>query len=303
MSLARALSKKSEARVDISDLNKDYMADEKNYPRMVLYFIQLACFVFLLNAVDSQNWYSGNLELDYTEGVPTGTSMEIQLDVDKDSADGDIKIDGFFSYLDWQSTRNDTTIPSDKSSQESDFDVKPLSEIQEDLPLMIKIAISVSSVLMILSFFKIKYRSILGILNSSLALYILFTIIILAPIGYIGDFDFTSGMSTEDKGESTIHQSFEGTPEIKLGENLELNYIFTVDGFDLGLVNTSQLDTVIENEPSNDHPSYFKIEGKAGMRYGTFVTEYLWVCMVIFVVSPLIMSLRERTKISKPLTL
>ncbi|MEL0100349.1 MAG: hypothetical protein VW862_01445 [Euryarchaeota archaeon] len=279
------------------------MADEKNYPRMVLYFIQLACFVLLLNAVDSQNWYSGNLELDYTEGVPTGTSMDIQLDVDKDSADGNLKIDGFFSYLDWQSTRNDTTIPSDEFNEKSEFDVKPLSDIQEDLPLMIKIAISMSSILIILSFFKVNHRSILGIVNSSLAFYILLTMVILAPIGYLGDFDFTSGMATEDKGESTVHQSFQGTPEIKIGENLELNYIFTVDGYDLGLVNTSQLETVIESEPSSDHPSYFKIEGKAGMRYSTFVTEYLWACMMIFFATPIFMSFREWTKVSKPLAL
>ena len=279
------------------------MAEDRNYPRMVLYLIQLFCLVLLLNAVETQNWYSGDLDLDYTEGLPAGTSMDIELNVDKESADGKLKIGGFLKFMNWQSIRNDTTIPSEDIQRDSDFEVKPLSEIQQMLPVLVKIAISITIVLVILSYFQVNYRSILGFVNSSLALYILFTILILAPIGYLGDFDFTSGMANQDNGESTVHQSFDGSPEMKLGENLELNYVFIIDGYDLGLVNTSQLTDVIENEPGEGHRSYFKIEGKTGITYSTFVTEYLWVCALTFVSIPLFMTLRDWTKISKPKSL
>ena len=279
------------------------MAEDKNYPRMVLYLIQLFCLVLLLNAVESQTWYSGNLDLDYTEGLPAGTSMDIELSVDKESSDGKLEIGGFLTFMNWQTTRNDTTIPSEDVQADTEFEVKPLSEIQQMLPVLVKITISITMVLVILSYFHVNYRSILGIVNSSLALYILFTILILAPIGYLGDIDFTTGMVGQDEGESTVHQSFDGSPEIKLGENLELNYVFTIDGYDLGLVNTSQLTDVIENEPGEEHRSYFKIEGQTGISYSKFVTEYLWVCVLIFFSAPLFMTFRDWTKISKPKSL
>ena len=279
------------------------MAEDKNYPRMVLYLIQLFFLVLLLNAVESQTWYSGNLDLDYTEGLPAGTSMDIELSVDKESSDGKLEIGGFLTFMNWQTTRNDTTIPSEDVQADTEFEVKPLSEIQQMLPVLVKITISITIVLVILSYFHVNYRSILGIVNSSLALYILFTILILAPIGYLGDIDFTTGMVGQDEGESTVHQSFDGSPEIKIGENLELNYVFTIDGYDLGLVNTSQLTEVIENEPEENHRSYFKIEGKTGITYSAFVTEYLWVCVLVFISTPFFMTFRDWTKISKPKSL
>ena len=277
------------------------MAEKKNYPKMVLHIVQLVCLVLLLNAVETQNWYSGKVSLDYVEGIPTNTSIEVNLDVDKDSADGSIRIDGFLSYRNWQNIRNDTTIPSDEVMEESDFEVTPLSEIQETLPILVKIAIAMTSLMVILCYYGINYRSLFGILNTSMAFYILFTLIILAPIGYFGDFDYTSGMQMDrNEGESSVHQSFDGSPEISISDNLELNYIFTTDGYDLGLVNTSQLDDVIENEPSEDHRSYYKIDGIAGIEYSAFVTEYLWACAVLFFAVPFGISFRDRVKIDKP---
>ena len=110
-------------------------------------------------------------------------------------------------------------------------------------------------------------------------------------------------MVGQDEGESTVHQSFDGSPEIKIGENLELNYVFTIDGYDLGLVNTSQLTEVIENEPGENHRSYFKIEVITGITYSAFVTEYLWVCVLVFISTPFFMTFRDWTKISKPKSL
>ena len=84
------------------------------------------------------------MDVTYTEGLPASSGMEVELEVDQSSADVSIHIDGFITFMQWQNTRNDTTIPSTDSSDSSDFDsseLKPLSIIDE-IPIMSKIAFS-----------------------------------------------------------------------------------------------------------------------------------------------------------------
>ena len=280
------------------------MAEGKNQKYLVLYAIQAISLVLLLNAVNSQIWYSGSVEVDYSEGLPAGSGMNLDIDVDKDSADGKIQIEGFLTYMQWQTTRNDTSIKLNETSERGEFgQITPLSEIQETLPLLIKISICFSVIIGLLFFFGVKGRSIIGILNSFLVIYIIFTLLILAPLGYIGDMDFTSGLSADEEVTSVVHQSFTGEPEISINPTLKLEYGFESGGYDLGLVYKDNITEVVDSPPGDDHESYFELEGVAGIEFGSFVTEFLFAGLFLFVIIPLSTSTYMWIRIDKPSTL
>ena len=280
------------------------MAEGKNQKYLVLYAIQAISLILLLNAVNSQIWYSGSVEVDYSEGLPAGSGMNLDIDVDKDSADGKIQIEGFLTYMQWQTTRNDTSIKLNETSERGEFgEITPLSEIQETLPLLIKISICFSVIIGLLFFFGVKGSSIIGILNSFLVLYIIFTLLILAPLGYIGDMDFTSGLSADDDVTSVVHQSFTGEPEISINPTLKLEYAFESGGYDLGLVYKDNITEVVDSPPGDDHESYFELEGVAGIEFGSFVTEFLFAGLFLFVIIPLSTSTYMWIRIDKPSTL
>ena len=137
------------------------MRGEKPYADMLLRVVQLVVLFSLIQAVNTQVWYTGVVDIDYTEGLPEGAGLEVELEVDNQSADGSIHVDGFITYMNWQNSRNDTTIASESEDYDGEeMDFKPLSEVQEEVPIMAKIAFSLAVLLFGLTFFRIKYRPI-----------------------------------------------------------------------------------------------------------------------------------------------
>ena len=140
------------------------MREGKPYAKLLLHAVQLVVLFSLIQAVNSHIWYTGVVDVEYTDGLPKNSGMEVELEVDQDSADVSIHIDGFITFMQWQNTRNDTTIPSDESQEKSDFesgDIKPLSELQEEIPIMTKIAFVLALLLAGLAIFQLKYSWII----------------------------------------------------------------------------------------------------------------------------------------------
>jgi len=275
------------------------MREGKSYAKLLLHVAQLVILISLIQAVNTQIWYTGVVDIDYSEGLPEGAGLEIKLEVDQQSADGSIHIDGFLTYMQWKNTRNDTTIDVESvESYEGGMDITPLSEVQENVPLHAKIALALGILMLGLTFFEIKNRAILGLILNGLVLWIIISLTILAPIGYFGGMDFGTG-TPESDGESTVHQSVEGEPKFDLISG-ELDYNFVIEGYDLGLVNHSELDAVIADPPGEDHRSFIAMDGVAGIHYGSFVVELIWAWLVLFVATPIIIGFTNRVRIDKP---
>jgi hypothetical protein len=275
------------------------MREGKPYAKLLLHVAQLVILISLIQAVNTQIWYTGVVEIDYSEGLPEGASLEIELEVDQQSADGSIHIDGFLTFMQWQNTRNDTTIDAESvESYEGEMDITPLSEVQENVPLYAKIALALGILMLGLTFFEIKNRAILGLILNGLVLWIIISLTILAPMGYFGGMEFGTGPQDPDR-ESTVHQTVEGEPKFDLISG-ELDYNFVIEEYDLGLVNHSELDAVVANPPGDDHRSFIAMDGSAGIHYGSFVIELIWAWLVLFVATPIIIGFTNWVRIDKP---
>ena len=280
------------------------MRKGRPYGKLFLHALQFTVLLLLVQAVNNQIWYTAVADIEYTEGLPERAGMEIELEVDQDSADAKIEFTGFFSWVQWQSESNDTTIPSDNEDKEErpqDMDFKPLSEVQDDVPLLVKIASLLSLMMLGLAFFDTKFRGILGIILNLVVLWIIISLVILAPLGYVGELDFTGGPDStgKDEGESTVHGTFKGSPSIDLFDG-ELDYDFATTGYDLGLVNQSELDDVIASPPGEEHRSYYEMEGMAGIHYSQFVVELIWAWLVLFLIAPITIGFFNQVRIEKP---
>ena len=277
------------------------MREGKPYAKLLLHLAQFVVLFSLIQAVNTQVWYTGVVDIEYTDGLPAGAGMEVELEVDQKTADGSIHIDGFITFMQWQNSRNDTTIDSTDSEDydRESMDFTPLSEIQEDVPILAKIAFSLGVLLLGLTFFQVKYRALIGLALNGLVIWIMISLIVLAPLGYIGGMDFGAGSFDDDEGESTVHQSTEGSPSIDL-LNGELEYVFTTKSYDLGLADKSELDDVIANPPGKEHRTYLEMDGVAGIHYSPFVVEIVWAWFVLFFVAPTGIGFFNRIRIEKP---
>ena len=300
--VASLKNRKDQARIETSDrAPPSIMREGKPYAKVLLHLAQFVVLLSLLQAVNSQVWYTGVVDIQYTDGLPEGAGMEVELEVDQKTADGSIHIDGFITFMQWQNDRNDTTIPATDSEEFDDesMDFTPLSEIQEDVPIMAKLALSLGILLLGLTYFEIKNRAIIGLILNGLVIWILISLIILAPLGYVGGMDFGAGAFDDDEGESTVHRSTEGSPSLDL-LNGELDYEFTTKSYDLGLADKSELDDVIANPPGEEHRTYLEMDGVAGIHYGPFVFEMLWAWLTLFVMAPFAIGFINRVGIDKP---
>ena len=259
--------------------------------RVALHIVQVLVLFSLLGVIANQMWYSANLDTEYTVGKPAGAGIEIDLVVDQDSADGKIHINGFFTWLNWQNARNDNSIAGETYS--SEVELTPLSELQQSIPVMVKIAAALSILLFVLNMYQLKNRWLIGLILNGLVFWILISLIILAPLGYIGDFDFEKSSNRQ----TMVHQSTEYSYDLKYG-SVELD--FKTTGFDLGLVNYSELDEIIANPPGIDHPSYIEMEGKMVVAQGKFVSQLTVFWMIFFLLAPLGLSVAERAQIECP---
>ena len=277
------------------------MREGKPYAKLLLHAVQLVILFALIQAVNTQIWYTGVVAIEYSEGLPKGAGMEVELEVDQQSADGIMHIDGIFTYMQWQTTRNDTTIPSESiEARDTTIDITPLSEVQEDVPVLAKVASALGILMFGLALFQIKNRAILGLILNGLVLWIIISLVILAPLGYIGGMDFGTGAQDRgDERESTVHQSLKGSSSINLF-NGELEYEFVSKSYDLGLVNQSDLDEVIAKAPGEDHRSFIEMDGVAGIHYSSFIVELVWAWLVLFIAAPMIIAFNDRVGIDKP---
>lgn len=288
----------------MQDLKQDgtppsFMRKGKPYAKLLLHLAQLVILISLIGAVNNQTWYSGVVDIEYTEGLPKGAGFELELEVNQTRADGSIHIDGFLTFMQWQNTRNDTTIPAESAEDYGgDSDFTPLSEIQESVPIFANIALGLGILLLVLTFFEIKNRAIIGLVLNGLVLWIIISLVILAPLGYVGGMEFGTGTQNADR-ESTVHQSLEGEPQFDLLSG-ELDYNFVTEGYDLGLVDASNLEEVIDKPPGKDHRSFISMDGTAGIHYGSFIIELIWAWLVLFVATPMIIGFVNFVRIDRP---
>lgn len=275
------------------------MREGKAYGKLLLHVAQVIILFSLIQAVNTQTWYTGVVDVEYSEGLPKGSGMEVELEVDQESADGSIHIDGFITFMNWQNTRNDTSIPAETAEYgDNQMDLIPLSEVQQDVPMYSKIALALGILLLGLTFFEIKNRAIIGLILNGLVFWILVSLIVLAPLGYIVGMTFVTG-SIDDDGESTVHRSIEGSSSIDIFDG-DFDYNFEIKEYDLGLVNQNDLEEVIAESPGEEHRSFIEMDGQAGIHYGAFVFELFWAWLLLFVASPVVFGLVNRVSIEKP---
>tara|TARA_X000001036_G_scaffold234412_1_gene218874 strand:- start:649 stop:1530 length:882 start_codon:yes stop_codon:yes gene_type:complete len=276
------------------------MREGRPYGKLLLHLFQIVILFSLIQAVNNQTWYTGVVDIEYSEGLPKGAGMEVELEVDQKSADGSIHIDGFITFMQWQNDRNDTSIPSDSTKvQGNTMELTPLSEVQEDVPLLAKVASGLAILMFGLTFFQVKNRAILGIILNLLVLWIVISLVVIAPLGYLGGMDFGTGQSQDDNRESTVHQSLTGNPIFDIIDG-EFEYEFVNKEYDLGLVDESEFDDVVANPPGEDHRSFIKMDGLAGIHYGAFVVQLFWAWLVLFLLAPMVIIFTQRVRIETP---
>ena len=78
------------------------MREGKPYAKLLLHLAQLVVLFSLIQAINTQVWYTGVVDIEYTDGLPEGAGMEVELEVDQKTADGSIHVDGFITFLQWQ---------------------------------------------------------------------------------------------------------------------------------------------------------------------------------------------------------
>ena len=275
------------------------MGEKKPVAKLLLHIVQLVILLSLIQAVNTQTWYTGVVDLEYTEGLPKEAGLEVELEVDQKSSDGSIHVDGFLTWLNWQNARNDTSIPSESVEKEEDsWDATPLSEVQENVPMLTNAAAALAFILLVLTYFEIKNRFLIGLILNGLVLWIIISLAILAPLGYFGGMDFGTG-SQEEKRETSVHQDMKLDSGIDIfsgGINLE----FESEGYDLGLVDESELDAVIANAPGEDHRSFYAIDGNAGIQLGTFIIQLAWAWLVLFFTAPILIGFTNLVRTEKP---
>ena len=277
-----------------------HMREGRPYGKLLLHTFQIVILLSLVQVVNTQTWYTGVVDIEYAEGLPKGAGMEVELEVDQQSADGSIHIDGFITFMQWQNDRNDTSIPSDSTDVEGNtMELTPLSEVQEDVPLLTKITLALAVLMFCLTFFQVKNRALIGIILNLLVLWIVISLVVIAPLGYLGGMDFGTGQGQNDNRESTVHQSLTGNPVFDIF-NGEFGYEFVNKGYDLGLVDESEFDDVVANPPGEDHRSYIEMDGVAGIHYGAFVVQLFWAWLVLFLLAPITISFAKRVRIEKP---
>jgi len=80
----------------------------------------------------------------------------------------------------------------------------------------------------------------------------------------------------------------------------QLEYEFSSESYELGLVDESELESVIAEAPGDDHESYSKLDGVAGIHYSPFVVELVWAWIVLFSLAPMAIGLFNRVRVEKP---
>ena len=139
----------------------------------------------------------------------------------------------------------------------------------------------------------------MGLILSGFVLWICISLVVLAPLGYVGGMEFGTGSFEDDNMESTVHSETESSLVFDL-LNGELEVDFTTESYDLGLVDESELDSVVEEAPGKDHSSFMALDGVAGIHYSPFVVELVWAWLVLFVLAPSIVNVVSRVRIDKP---
>ena len=270
--------------------------------RLLLSLIQFVILLALINAVNTQVWYTGQVDVEYTDGMPEGSGLEVELEVDSMSADGKIHIDGFLTYMNWQNTRNDTTLPAE--SEDSNYDgpeFKSLSEVRDEVDLFVKLSVAISLLFLPMTLLKFRLQILRELILSSIVLWIILLLVIFAPLGYLGGMDLGDGSFSDDddEGDSMIHESSDGGMKVDVF-NGELVYEFTSSSYDLGLIDGSEMNESLADPPGQEHRSYLEMDGSAGIYFGGFVVDLIWAWALLFVFGPIVLGLISRTRVEKP---
>jgi hypothetical protein len=278
------------------------MGGTQSKGRWLLHLFQFVILASLVGAIQDNPWFIAGIESDWTEGRPKGASAAIELEVDSGVPHGTINIDGYFTFIAWQNERNDTTIPSSENYSEQTYslDVATLEEVQNEVSFLSQFIVLLSVILLGMMFFGLEKKAWLGTIISLLVLWIFISIAFRAPLGYLSEFDGLGEGATYEDGESSVHPTFVTTTAFSPDE---VNMSFVSGSYDLGLVDSSELDSVISEPPGTDHPSYIQMEGSMYFQWGQFVVELGYAWLILFAFVPAIMRISEWASIEKPLHL
>ena len=278
------------------------MGGTQSKGRWFLHLFQVAILISLVAAIQNNPWFIAGVEADWTEGRPTGASAAIELEVDSGTPHGTIDIDGYFTFVAWQNERNDTTVPvlENDSTETYSLNIDTLEEVQDEVSFLSGFVVLLSVLLLLMMVYGIKKKAWLGTIISLLVLWIFISIAFRAPLGYLSEFDGIGEGNTNDDRESSVHPTFETTTSYSFDE---INMSFTSGSYDLGLVDSNELDSVISEPPGTEHPSYIQMEGNMYFKWGKFVVELAYTWLILFALVPSIMRISEWASIEKPLRL
>ena len=278
------------------------MGGTQSKGRWLLHLFQFVILASLVGAIQDNPWFIAGIESDWTEGRPEGASAAIELEVDSGIPHGTIEIDGYFTFVAWQNERNDTTIPSSENYSEQTYSLEAatLEEVQDEVSFISQFVVLLSLILLVMMLYGVEKRAWLGAIISLLVLWLFISIAFRAPLGYLSEFDGIGGGSTYEEGESSLHPTFETTTSFSPDE---VNISFVSGSYDLGLVDSSELDAVISEPPGKDHPSYIQMEGNMYFKWGQFLVELGYIWLILFAFAPAVMRISEWASIEKPLRL
>ena len=246
-------------------------------------------FVFLSMGVWTSAWFEIHGKGTYTEGIEREPSIVIEYSIDSSQESISLSLENATPLL--QYWRNRETIANtdttDQQQQENDSENTESDEKSSSLEI-VRIVVAMIIIIFGLCLFEaVRKSSWFWSKVSYVAWFILgLSILIQVPMSAISDFGLnedgessTGGFDSANNDEVSVNQFAHYSSDSGIGiEFFSINFEYTSQGYDLGLLDEEDRELVIQTPPNvgeEGYESYIKFD--AEMKAGPGPVFYWWL--------------------------
>ncbi len=239
--------------------------------------------IFLVSSLWHSVWFKLDGEGVYTKGVDREPTILVEYTIDNSQELVSVSIENATPLLQYWSSRetieDQNQGPSnDRDENNSSQNTEEVSSENNDLEStreVIKMLLSLFTLLIIYSAFKMSKKSARLTIILWLAISLIF--LIQVPLSAVSDFGLdedgessTGGFDAANNDEVSVNQfaHFESQSGLGLGA-LSIKFEYSSEGFDLGLLPPEERESVIQKQPREGEPGFdslitFEAEMNAG---------------------------------------
>ena len=245
-----------------------------------------ALIAILSFSILSVTWLSLTGATEFTSGKPERSELIVEIEVDSEETTQDIRIEKATPFVLWMLVRDSVGEENNvENSSTTEVNAEPESDSSsmETMQSLLGALVSAFGFAAILSVFQIRIRMrwIFAIWGLGLILFLCL------PVAWMGDMgdSLDSGLPAEqgpEEDEAFVHINSETHFQIVL---IGLEFHFSGDGWDLGMVDEEERAATIEQPPSDEeHDAHIAWDGELSLRYGNALNLWLVVGLLLFVV-------------------